>query len=222
MQEQSKNTVKKPLLIELQYLGPVHYYARLLHHKKIVLEKQEYYQKATYRNRSIIAMPHGPLTLSVHLKDGRDQRKPVTQVRICDTHNWRSNHWRSLCAAYRSSPYFEYYEDDLAPLFEQEFQYLWDCNWQFFQKTLELLKVELEVSSTDKFEKDHGEDLVDMRSAILPNGKSKPDSLFEAPAYDQVFEPKIGFFPNLSILDLLFAVGPNAADLLRSSMKKPA
>ncbi len=219
MQDKSKNSVKKPVLIELQYFGPVQYFARLLFHEKVIFERYEHYQKATWRNRCQIAMPDGPLTLSIHLKDGRDQRRSITEVKICDTHKWRQAHWMSLCTAYRSSPYFEYYEDQLAPLFQNPHERLWDFSFQAFELTLKLLKVDLDISFTDRFVKDHGDSVVDLRSAILPNArKSRPDLIYQAPSYQQVFEPKIGFLPNLSVLDLLFSTGPNAADVLRSAM----
>ena len=213
----SKNNVKKSLLIESQYLGPLHYYARILYHDEIIIEKFEYYQKSSYRNRCYILSPNGPLRLSVQLRK-RNSRCLIKDLALNYDYNWQKVHWMSLCSAYRSSPYFEYYEDDLKPFYEIQYPTLFDFNQALFEQIIQSLNIEKTIRHSAQFEKKPSEEIMDFRSKILPNKKSD-DPVFKVPKYVQVFEEKTGFHPNLSILDLLFAEGPNTVAILQEAMK---
>ncbi|MGB1205511.1 MAG: WbqC family protein [Chitinophagales bacterium] len=211
------------LLIETQYVGNIQYYARLLFHGNVMIEQYEYFLKSTYRNRCYIAMPDGKLRLSVPLIDGKQQRKCLKDVQISYAERWQKLHWNSICTAYRSSPFFEYYEDDLAPIYEKKEKYLLDFNDKVRNKILDLLQIEDRIvfGKTKKFEKCYTEAAVlDFRSAILPQkNKSRLDEHFKVPVYHQVFGDRTGFLPNLSVLDLLFSEGNNAVSILENSMK---
>ncbi len=221
---ETNETSTATLLIESQHVGNIHYYARMLYHGKVLLEQEEHWLKASYRNRCYIALPDGALRLSVPIEKGRQQRRPLKDIKIAYTHRWRSLHWTSLCTAYRSSPYFEYYEDDLAPLYEQKFTYLVEFNQAINQQILSLLQIsesDLQITPTQTFQKVYtDENILDFRSAILPQQhRCRKDELFTPPVYHQVFENKTQFIPNLSIYDLMFAEGPNTVDILRASMQ---
>jgi len=211
------------LLIETQYVGNVQYYARMLFHGKVMIELYEHFAKATYRNRCYIAMPDGKLRLSVPLIDGKQKRKQIKDIKISYAEPWQKLHWNSICTAYRSSPFFEYFEDDFAPLYEKKEMFLFDFNEKVRHKILEALQIEDKIvySKTKKFEKHYTtSDIVDFRSAILPQSKKcRLDERFEALVYHQVFGDRTGFLPNLSIYDLLFSEGNNAANILRDSMQ---
>mgnify|MGYP006258876379 FL=1 len=211
------------LLIETQYVGNIQYYARMLFHSNVLIEQHEHFLKSTYRNRCYIAMPDGKLRLSVPLVDGKQQRKQMKDIKISYTEPWQKLHWNSLATAYRSSPFFEYYEDDLAPLYEKKEKYLLDFNDKIRDKILELLQIEDKIafSKTKKFEKRYNSaDILDFRSAILPQEKKcRIDERFKVPVYHQVFGDRTGFLPNLSIYDLLFAEGNNTVSMLQNSMK---
>lgn len=224
-QMNSNENVKKnirPLLIETQYLGSVHYYARLAYHQQVVIEQQEHFIKSTYRNRCYIATADGKLRLSVPLLKGRGLRKTIKDVKISYDHAWQNLHWHSLETAYRSSPYFEFYEDDFRPFYEQQFTYLLEFNQQLCQLVLDLLQVEVKVKYTTSFQKKVEEaDFLDFRSAIHPNPlKANIDEKYTPPTYHQVFDTKRDFIKNLSILDLLFNEGPNSSTLLLQSIAK--
>ncbi|MEZ4883107.1 MAG: WbqC family protein [Chitinophagales bacterium] len=214
---------KTTLLIESQYVGNIHYYARLLHHGKVLIEQCEHFQKATYRNRCHIAMPDGQLRLSIPLKRGRSQRQTMKDMKISYDEEWQKHHWNSLKSAYRSSPYFEYYEDDLLPIYTQKMVYLMDFNQHLNNFILTALHAQnlIEITFTEEFHKIYDSSkVIDFRSFIQPNpSKEKQDPLFETPVYHQVFETKTGFLPNLSVLDLLFSEGPNSLEILKNSIK---
>jgi len=210
------------LLIETQYLGNIEYYARLTHHKTVLLEQHEHYVKSTYRNRCYIAMPDGPLRLSVPLARSRYQRRAIKDVRIDYSYAWQRLHWNSLCTAYRSSPYFEYYEDTFYPYYHKPFDFLLDFNQQLCAEIVELLQLPVQVNNTKSFQKSYAPEanICDFRSVIHPRkthaiGNPK----YVSPTYHQVFENKIGFLPNLSIIDLLFAEGPNAVARLQDAIQ---
>ena len=201
----------KKLLIELPYLGNVAFYRYLLQFDEIQIEAHENFQKASYRNRCEIATPQGVQTMSVYVKGGRGKRQLYKEVQIAHDHHWLKVHWDSLQSNYRSSPYFEFYEDDFEAIYSKEYESLFEWNLDLFNLINELLNLDLKVSFTDKFEK-NPEGVVDARSKFLPK---HPGSVPEEIKYTQVFNSKTGFFPNLSIVDLLFAEGPNALQFLK-------
>src|ERR1043165_2589546 len=110
------------LLVESQYFPLIHYYKTLINHYILQIERYEHYQKLSYRNRCYIAGPNGTILLSVPLAKGKNQRTVMKDVRISNEENWQSQHWKTLVSAYRRSPWFEYYEEDLLSLYERPFE----------------------------------------------------------------------------------------------------
>ena len=130
-------------------------------------------------------------------------------------------HWNTLCSSYRSSPYFEFYEDDFYPFFHQKYDFLLDYNQQLLQLVIGLINAPINISYTESFEKKYDErEYLDFRSVIHPNPvKAGKDEWFAPPVYHQVFQEKIGFFQNMSIVDLLFAQGPRAINTLKAAIQ---
>lgn len=224
-----ENVKKKlpTLVIETQYLGTVQYYARLLHHKNVLIEQAEKFAKSTYRNRCYIATADGELRLSIPLFNGKDQRKTIKDIKISYDHAWQRLHWHSLTAAYRSSPYFEFYEDDFYPFYHKKFTYLLDFNQQLCALILKALQADVDINYTQKFRKLYDEQqFLDFRSAIHPNPRKARKELayqkaatYITPTYQQVFDDKLPFMPEVSIVDLLFNEGPNSATLLKNAFQ---
>ncbi len=209
----TKKTEHKILLLDIQYLAPVQYYCLLVRYKTIYIERWEHYVKGTYRNRCYIAGHKGAQRLSIPLIKGKRDQLPIKDVKISYDFPWQHIHWQSLCTVYRSSPFFEFYEDDFAPFYQKQCKYLYDFNWQLMELVLKLLKLEITIKATDEFEKDP--DMDDYRSAIHPNKKKARDTGIKLKKYHQVFEPEIGFLPDMSIVDLLFNNGPQSLEYLQ-------
>jgi hypothetical protein len=179
-----------------------------------MIEQHDSFQKQTYRNRCVIATANGVQALTVpvehtNLSPLTSHLSPlVKDLRISDHNQWRRVHWNALQSAYSESPFFEYYADDLHPFFEQKYDYLLDFNEAIRQKVCELLDIHPDVSYTSDF-RHQTSDITDYRDVI--NAKHPlPDADFTPKAYWQVFQHKHGFLPNLSILDLLFNMGPES------------
>lgn len=165
------------------------------------------------RNRYRIAAANGDVLLTVPLVQGRNQRTPMHSVRIDNRSLWQRTQWRTLVSAYRRAPFFEHYEPLLQPLFETEYELLTD----FCTASIHWVKAQLRLSFgesfADTFEKEPLE-LEDNRDEVL----RKKDSSFLP--YQQVFQDRYGFLPNLSVLDALFTEGPHVWPLLVSPKEK--
>lgn len=164
------------------YLGPVSYYGHLLRSGEQDVDVNEPYQKQTLRTRCVIDSPNGPLTLSIPVEK-MAHGTPMRDVRISDHGNWRHQHWQALCSSYRQSPFFDYYADEFAPFYEKRWEFLVDYNEALKQVVLEQMDV-----------------------AHMAKMPEKP----LADTYYQVFAHRHGFLPDLSIVDLLFNMGPEA------------
>jgi hypothetical protein len=197
------------ILLPTSYFAPVSYYAALLRAGEITVELYEHFPKQTWRNRCTIYSPNGMQHLVVPL-DGRKDKTLTKDIRISYDRDWQTLHWRSLEAAYRSSPYFEFYEDDFAPFYEERYASLVEFNTRIQEKVMELLKIQKDIHCTGAYEA-RPAGLTDLRHLVSKEevrGK-------QFPRYMQVFENKHGFLSNLSIADLLFNLGPRAPDYLR-------
>ena len=211
-------------LLQTTYFGPVQWYQKLKRYDHCVIEQYDSYQKQTYRNRCVIATANGLQALTVPV-----DHSPLTidhvqckDLRISDHNQWRRVHWNALQSAYSESPFFEYYADDIRPFFEQKYEFLIDFNEAIRQKMCELLDIETSVSYSSGFRvqssgfrvqdsgfRVHGSGFMDFREVIHAK-HPQDDPEFQPRSYWQVFQHRYGFQPNLSILDLLFCMGPEA------------
>jgi len=183
----------------------------LLAQRKCVWEVCDYYQKQTYRNRTYICTDQGKhmMTIPIQHIGGAQGKQFYKDVKVDNEYLWQRQHWRTLQTAYRSSPFFEYYEDDLAPLYHESFTFLLDFNLRSVELACEFLHLEIPSSKTTVYEPSP-ENFMDMR--FMVNAK-KSVSCDPAP-YTQVFAERHGFIGNLSILDLLFNEGTAAPTYL--------
>jgi len=193
------------------YFSPVSQYAAILNSDNVVFETQDNFQKQTYRNRCYIYGANGRLLLNIPVKhNSTSERKKTKDTLIENDFPWQSQHFKSLKAAYRSSPYFEFFEDDIASIYNKKYVYLVDLNIDSYLFVTDALQMSQEFSKTDTYE--ITPKIKDYRNlSIAKNGIS-----IEIEEYTQMFDHKHGFIPNLSILDLLFMEGPNALSFLEN------
>lgn len=209
------------LIVDLQYFPSIILYKNLNEFSNIVFEQYEYYEKMSFRNRCQVTGAGGVINLSVPLEKGRDQKTLSKDVRISDRDDWQGQHWKTILSCYSRSPWLEFYRDELEGLYRRRFTFLLDWNLSCFEWSVGILKMPVSFSLTEEYQKDYNEeDWADWRGKILPRNRAVNPALDlaarTAPVkYRQVFEERIGFLPNLSILDLLFCEGKNARAQLK-------
>jgi hypothetical protein len=207
-------TQQTGILLSTAYFGPIRYFSKLVSFPEIYIEQHENFVKQTYRNRTIILGANGPIPLIVPVEKGREKKIKIKDLRIAYDEEWQRNHWRTIFSAYNSSPFFEYYADDIEPFFRKRYQFLFDFNQQITVSILEMLEISANLILTEDFEK-VPENCLNFREQISPKTHLiEPDPNFTTQPYTQVFSEKFGFVPDLSILDLLFNEGPSAHSIL--------
>ncbi|HQR93333.1 MAG: hypothetical protein B7Y15_08250 [Bacteroidetes bacterium 24-39-8] len=198
-------------IIESQYFGTVNWYKMLFENSHVELAQYEAYPKTSFRNRTIIAGSNGLIILSVPLQKGRIQKNQTRDVKISYDQDWQEQHWRSIVSCYGKSPFFEYYQNSLELVLRQKQVYLLDMNWGIQQWVLKQLKFTRTLNYSFRQEAEFRQSSSDQRDRIKPNNFH----LVQEPVkYSQVFEDRIGFQANLSILDLLSCMGPASKTLL--------
>ncbi len=208
------------ILLSTAYFAPVRYFSKLAAYPEIYIEQHENFVKQTYRNRTVILGANGPISLIVPVEKGRSQKVKIKDLRIAYDEEWQRNHWRTIFSAYNSSPFFEYYADDVEMFFRKKHEFLFDFNQKITETILEILEIPIRLNLTDDFEQ-VPENCLNFREQISPKTHLiDPDPHFIAQPYTQVFAEKFGFVPDLSILDLLFNEGPSALGILENSYIK--
>jgi hypothetical protein len=199
------------LLLHPAYFGPISQYVAMLKAKEVVFENDDNYQKQTYRNRMYIYGANGKLLLNIPIKHtgNKSNHQKYRDVRIENDFPWQSQHWKSLETVYRTSPFFEFYEDEFKPLYLQKFDFLMDFNYRCLELAADCLQTEISYTKTSEFFHEPI-DVINGRKLI----EAKKTHL-KLQSYHQVFQEKFGFINDLSIVDLIFNQGPGAASYLR-------
>ena len=186
------------------YLPNIHYMSWVVSQSQVAFVTDNPYQKQTYRNRTEIYGANGKLKLTIPVVHAKKQSRQADKtVAINYDNDWQKDHWKSLEAAYRSSPFFEFYEDDFQPFYSKNFEKLMDFNIELIKKILLLLDSDIILLHKEKADKEFSDLII-----------AKKINKIEIPHYHQVFQSKHGFINNLSILDLLFNLGPQSLEYL--------
>ena len=180
-----------PALIEIQYFPPIQFFSKCLLHPTIVVEQHENYRKGTYRNRTLIAGANGQLRLTVPLVKGKNQRQNIKEVQISYVEPWQHQHWMAIRSAYGNAPYFDYYSDEIAPFFQQPYEFLFEFNLSILNQLLNILQIPVTIQFSETFQTKTGDDLIDLRNTIHPN-RSISDPKYTETTYPQVFQEKLG------------------------------
>ncbi len=200
------------ILIHPSYFPSISHFAALVQASKISFEVEDNFQKQTNRNRTYIYSPNGIQLLNIPVKHAKEIHHKTKEIQIDTDFDWQKQHFKSLEAAYRSSPFFEFFEDDLRPIFEKKHKFLLDLNFETMEFVTKSLRIKFDFDTTTEYLPE-----VDLNTTTdfryLINGK-KDSSVFEN--YTQVFGEKYGYLNNLSVLDLLFNEGKYALDYLKT------
>ncbi|MCQ2224337.1 MAG: WbqC family protein [Paludibacteraceae bacterium] len=196
------------IILSSAYLAPVSYYRALAGSGNALIEQCDHYHKQTYRNRCRIMTGNGVMELSVPvLKSGN--KVAVRDLKIAYVESWQQVHWRAIASAYNSSPFFEYYRDDFEPFYTKKTEYLIDFNMGLMEVVNGLVGIKTPISLSEEYVPTPSA-CIDLRDSFSPKNPN-----LEEKTYYQVFDQKYGFKPDLSILDLLFNMGPESLLVLK-------
>ncbi|MEY2630254.1 MAG: hypothetical protein RLZZ469_1151 [Bacteroidota bacterium] len=198
------------ILIHPGYFPSISHFVAIAQSDLVTFEMDDNFQKQTNRNRMYIYSPNGIQLLNIPIKHSKEAHQKTKDVRLETAFDWQKQHFKSLEAAYRTSPFFEYFEDDIAPIFQKKHTFLMDLNLETMSVVSKCLGLEFDYNETEEYFREVT-DKIDLRGLI--NGK-KDTTVFEP--YTQVFGEKHGYLNNLSILDLLFNEGRYALDYLKN------
>ena len=184
------------------YLAPVSWYKALAALPSAAIEQHEHYVKQTARNRARILMPTGVQDLIVPV-EAAPNHTPIRDIRISEHGHWRHHHWSALRTAYGKSPFFEYYADDFAPFYERRYDFLLDFNLRLHETVCQLIDLHVPLTLTEAYDAAAFTDFRDLPVDTTP--------------YYQVFAERLGFSPDLSIIDLICNLGPESILYLNAS-----
>lgn len=200
----------KKTIINSVYLGPIYLWRTLINTGVLVVECRENYQKKSYRNKCEIVCSYGVEALSVPLKKGKHAGQNIQSVQISYDENWMTDHLKKIKSAYLKSPYFIFYYDELSEIILSEKTHLYDLNMDLLKWTLQKIDLEIHLEETTDYHKNYPS-CTDLRNLKYGSNVEIDDRII----YPQVFENKIGFKPNMSILDLLMNQGPESINYLK-------
>lgn len=209
MQFLNKN--QNTALLSTAYFPPVEYFYYLQKFENIVIEAEETYPKQTYRNRCVIYSEKGSLTLTAPVVKPFGNQTKTKDIEFFNEGRWQTNHWRAIYSAYQNSPYYLYYKDELEVFFTKKAANLLNWNLEITKTLCKLIGIKTQFSISKEFLKP-GSLYNDHRFDISPKLPSLHSNF---PKYTQVFSVRHGFIENLSILDLLFNLGPESMAYLK-------
>ncbi len=200
-------------LIELHFLPSLEYFILIQNSDEVIIEAHERFNKQTFRNRCYLNGANKIEMLSVPIK--KRGSGLIRDIEIDYDQSWVNIHWKTITSAYGKSPFFEYYRDGFESILFRKEKYLFDLNFAFLTKCLDYLSWEIPTKLTEKYEKEPKRHLFDRRSLVLPNKSYSSRNFYCAFPYQQIFGK--GFAGNLSIIDLLFCMGPSSSSVLSQS-----
>jgi len=202
------------MLLSTAYLPPVAYMAAALHAGSVCVEQHETYRKQSCRNHCVIYGPNGKQLLSIPVIKPSGNHTCTRDIRLSGAHSWQRNHWRSIQSAYRNAPFFPFFCDAFEPFYAKRYDFLIDLNDDLLRAVVTVTGLPVGLSRSDSFTPVAGND----PRITLSSKHYLPGTPF--PEYFQVFSPRHGFIPNLSILDVIFHLGTETVSYLRSWMKE--
>lgn len=207
--------IMEKLLLSTAYLPNIQYFRAVYQNEEVLIEGYESFPKQSFRNRTEILSDHGRMSLSIPLI--KVNSKQLTKdIKISYTENWQPKHWHSIVSAYNSSPYFEYFREDFEKFFLKKYDFLLDFNTEILNTALKILNIKRQINFTSDYIFSGTEGYNDLRGEIHPKRQqTKGINYYDTEVYPQVFDSRLNFEENLSIIDLIFNLGQEAINYLK-------
>jgi hypothetical protein len=205
---------EKAIITDLFYLPPIEYFVATLGFEEIQIDQTERFQKQTLRNRTNILLANKVEVLSVPVT-GSNKKQLYKEVKIDYNQKWKNVHLRGIQSAYGKAPFFEYFYPYFDQIYEKNLTFLFDLNLDLLTVCLKLLSVKTKLKLVT--ESDSAQESIDLRGIINTKVEFTQRDIMTPYVYPQMFG--LDFVPNLSILDLLFCMGPESLQVLRHSKK---
>jgi len=208
---------QESFLFSSAYLAPISYYTAMANCNIAYIEQWENYRKQSYRNRCVIASPQGKLALTIPIIKPHENNRLIRDIKISEHGKWQHLHWNAIVSAYNNSPFFLYYEDELAPFYEKKHTFLFDFNMELNKIMCEDIGIEPIIKLTDSYISTNNDTIInDLRESINPKIAAQEQLKgYQKRPYYQVYQEQLGFLSNLSIIDLLFNMGPEGLLVLK-------
>jgi len=215
MSDKEIDDKSKIIAVDLLYLPPIEFFVAIEGYSTLIIEKQEHYQKQTYRNRASVLMANKVEDLSIPVRGG-NKKIPYREILIDEEQNWKKLHLRGIQSAYGKAPFFEYLFPDLEAIISRHSGHLFDLNLDLLSLCLKFLRLPVNLEFSQRYEENL--EYKDIRGIIHPKTHFERRNIYNPAKYMQLFG--LDFVPNLSIIDLIFCEGPNAAKIITASNKK--
>ena len=197
-------------LISTAYLPTIQYMAFLARHDIVAIEQYETFPKQTFRNRSVIATGNGTLMLNVPVTRPNGNHTMTGDMTVSYHEPWNVRHWRAIVSAYNAAPYFLYYRDGIEEILLKRHEHLIELNDELLKYLLKKMKIECSLEYTTSYLQS-SVNIWDLRNSLTAKRRLQGQTF---PSYSQVFVNRHGFLPNISVIDLLFNLGPEAKTYL--------
>jgi WbqC-like protein len=192
----------------------------------VIMDDVQYDKRFTNRNR--ILVPQGPMWISVPIVKS-DKFQPNMLVEINNSIDWRPDHLRKISNSYANAPFFHLYQDYLKSVYSKDWELLFDLDFELVKaaagwlgiKIPMLRESELKVTGkaterlvntckavgADTYISGIGGKNYLEESSFSKNGLSVVYQNYRPFPYRQRFATS--FVPDLSIIDMLFNLGPD-------------
>ena len=194
----------KKIILPSTYFAPIPFYTILFKNSNCIIDIHENYVKQSVRNRCVIFSSNGILNLSIPKIRKNSSKSIIKDIKISYAEPWQKTHWKTIITCYNSSPFFEYYRDKFEAIYTKKEKYLIDFNYKTHSLILEIFKSNKNIILSKKYE----------NKSLLKDFRNYSFHTNEKINYDQVFSINHGFIKNLSIIDLLFNIGPESIDII--------
>lgn len=206
------------MLLSTALFPPIQFFSKIIDQDGFSLESRENYQERSYRNRYVVSGANGPIRLSVPIVKGKPTERLIKDVKIDQSDNWCKIHLKTVQSAYKHSPYYDFYFDELHQFWEKKWKYLFEYNLEILEVLLDIMDLDIKISETSEYQVNPIDSQFDFREHIHPKLSWEKDPDFHPQVYTQNFSDRREFIPNLSIIDLIFQVGPDASRIIRNSI----